>query len=58
MKICKDCKLEKDDLDFYKNRAVCKKCLFIKNQEPKKQREKAYYEKNKNKVLDKCKKRY
>lgn len=36
MKLCKKCKEEKDDKEFYKGRCECKKCLISKQQEKSK----------------------
>lgn len=53
MKVCKECKIEKDFSLFYKNEKMkdgflsqCKDCFYIKNKEKRKD----YYLKNKAKV--------
>lgn len=59
MKKCNKCNIEKDDIEFYKNKGKCKDCISIYNRnyirnedskELKKLSNKKYYEKNKDTI--------
>jgi len=48
MKICKDCKKEKQDLDFYPTQGDCKDCFCEKVRKNRAMRKKQYQEYDKN----------